>query len=172
MEIRKFKPLFNEIDNIDKGLYAEIDSFIHLLDGISRLTHQCSCLIDYYKKEIIYAYDNPLFVDKSIIQNFASSNIPFLTNPILGIEDETINLYIKSWFDFIDNLPIDERKSYFFQYDYYLDDKLICVSMTPSFLSYDGKPWIVLCTTTVYTSSQAGNALIMKQDPPELWTFS
>ena len=44
--------------------------------------------------------------------------------------------------------------------------------MTPSFLSYDGKPWIVLCTTKVSTSSKAGNAMIMKKDTPELWTFS
>ena len=115
MEIRKFKPLFNDVTDVDKGLYAEINTFIQLLDGISRLTHQCVYMIDYYKKEVIYAYDNPLFLEKCDNDNSKLTHIPFSTNPFSNSDEDIINIYTKSWFEFLDNLPINDRKSYLFQ---------------------------------------------------------
>ena len=68
--------------------------------------------------------------------------------------------------------PINERSKFILQFDYHLDNKLICVNMTPIFISKDGKPWIVLCSTKISTNSSAGNATIYKTQSNNIWNYS
>ncbi|MEG1188288.1 MAG: helix-turn-helix transcriptional regulator [Bacteroidales bacterium] len=129
-------------------------------------------LVDFYKGEILFVSNNPLFLcgltPKEIKELGAAFNQRFVS--------ETDNAFIRkatsSWIQFIEAQSIEERKSYTLQLNYYLDHRLISVSMTPVFLCEDGKPWLVLCNAKVSTHSDSGHAFIFKQNSLKNWDYS
>ena len=50
------------IKSVSESKYKELESYYKLLDGISRITHRCFYLVDFFKGKVLYVSDNPLFL--------------------------------------------------------------------------------------------------------------
>ncbi|MEG2947302.1 MAG: helix-turn-helix transcriptional regulator, partial [Bacteroidales bacterium] len=62
MAVENFKRLPVYVSRVTEHIYNEIDSYIQILEGISRLNNQSMSLVDFYKGEILFVSYNPLFL--------------------------------------------------------------------------------------------------------------
>lgn len=172
MQSRGFKHLPDYISDVFHPLYHEVSSYCELLDGVARLTHQSISLVDFFKGEILYISNNPLFLcgltPKQVREMGPEINQRFVTPE----ENNYLIRVTRSWFQFIEKKPLEERKLYSLQVDYRLNQKPICVKMTPAFLSEEGKPWLLVCHATVSNRSECMPAIIFKYNSIIEWHYS
>lgn len=162
----------NYISDIPESLYKQIESFTFMLDGVARLTNQCFYLIDFYKGEVLYASNNPMLSNKLSAEEILKKGKNFNKLYTSAQEYEQIYEIIRSWLHFIENVPVEERKSHTLQFDYWLIENLICIHLTPIFLCNEGKPWLVLCNAKLSINKESGNAIILKENHQNLWSYS
>lgn len=167
-----FKRIPNLISYIPPSRYDEIDSYIMLLEGVTRLTNQCVYLIDFYKGDLTYLSDNPIFLGGLTVAEAKRRGPSFYRSYITGETNEMTIEIITAWLDFIDQVPIDKRLQFTLSYDYLLEDRYMSVSLTPIFLSAEGKPWLVLCYAKHSTSVKEGNAVIRRNNSRFAWKYS
>ena len=167
-----FKSFPNYILHVNEKIYTELDSYKLLLDGVSRLSNQSIYLIDFYRGDVLYSSVNPLFLSKSELENISLLKNRFDIASNLIDESSQISIFVKSWFDFIESKPIEDKRNYTLQFDYHIEVRLVGVSMTPVFLSLEGKPWIILCSSKISTNSSFGNVLISRNNSRDIWHFS
>lgn len=172
MNINGFKAFPNFINSIEPTVYEDINNYINILEGISRLNNQAIYLIDFYKGKILYVSSNPLFLcglsPEEVKELGASFNIKYVDKQ----NQEIIIKSFKKWFDFLLLQPLEERKNYTLEFDYNLNKKLICVAYTPIYLCKEGKPWIVLSNTKISINSKAGKPIIVNSKTQKIWTYS
>lgn len=172
MSIEGFKQLPNYIATVSDPLYGEIDSYIQILDGVARLTNQSIGLVDLFKGKILYLSNNPLFLCGLTAQEVIEMGPDFNRKFVSEEENKLISEIVKSWLRFIEAEPVEKRKSYSLRFNYYLDHNLICVNMTPAFLSNEGKPWLLICNAKVATHSTSGYAVISEHNSLKNWYYS
>lgn len=161
----------NYISKVYDPIYNELDSLIEIMEGMSRLTHQSIALVDFFKGDIVYISNNPLFLCGLTPQEMKKMGFAFNHKFVSPDENELIMKITVAWFNFIESQPVAERKKYTLQLHYHLQKKLLCVRMTPAFLSHEGRPWLVLCNATVATHSEVGNASILNQNSQSEWLY-
>lgn len=63
-EVRKsdFFTSSNAVSPVPDSEYALVESYVEMLECMSRLTYQSIYVIDYWKKNFLYVSDNPLFL--------------------------------------------------------------------------------------------------------------
>ncbi|MEG1586314.1 MAG: LuxR C-terminal-related transcriptional regulator [Bacteroidales bacterium] len=167
-----FRQLPDYITQVSDPLYKEINSCIQILEGVARLTHQSMSLIDFFKGALLYISDNPLFLCGLTPQEVIDLGVDFNQKYVSRIDNEFIREVTRSWLRFIEAQPLEERITYSLRFNYHLDHRLICVSMTPVFLSADGKPWLVICNAKISTHSNSGHAVIFKDNSLKNWYYS
>lgn len=166
-----FAAFQNYISEVEESTYNDLYMLIQIMDGVARLTNQCVYLVDFYKGEVPYLSYNPIFLcnlDPEDVKRMGSD----FNRKYLRPEDNAMIVEItRAWFRFIEQQPLNMRKHYSIQYDYFLNDKLVCVSMTPAFLSSDGKPWLLICNSKISTHSTPGNVVIFEKNSPYYWKY-
>ncbi|MEG1617340.1 MAG: LuxR C-terminal-related transcriptional regulator [Bacteroidales bacterium] len=172
MPKRGFKRLPDYISEVSEPLYDQIHSYVQILDGVSRITNQSISLIDFFKGEILYVSNNPLFLCGLTPKEVQELGPEFNRRYVPEKDIEYLSRVTQLWFEFIVEKPLEERKYYSLRLDYHLDHKPICVSMTPVFLSKDGKPWLLICNAIISTHSETGHATIFKYNSLTEWSFS
>lgn len=172
MNINGFKGFENYIKDIPEEVYNEFESYIKLLEGISRITNQCICLIDFYKGKILNSSNYQSFTRNNKHEIITNLSLIFNQLHIDEQENKMIKEILVSWFNFFQQIEIEERKLYSLCYDYLLQNRLICMTMTPAFLCNEGKPWIVVCKTSVSTKKKSGNATIYRSQNSKGWRYS
>ena len=172
MTYREYKILVNFISSVDESKYMELDSYFEVLDAAFRVNNQNLYIIDFYKKEISSVSENPIFIFENNKKEIKKVGIRF-KDFFASINDyEVIFDIISSWIKFILEYPVDERKSFSLKFNYCLDKVLLKLTLTPIFLCNDGRPWLVLCSTSISSESKPGKAIIYKKDSPKLWKYN
>lgn len=166
-----FKSYRGYIKHIQEEKYKDIDSYLLILDSISRLTNQCVYLVDFFKGELLYVSDNPLFLAGMNVEEVKELGGSFHTKFASEESFQKVINIVRGWFRFLEQRPLEARCSYSLRYDYELKEKLISVSMTPVFLCEEGKPWLVLATAQGSTNLKCGNALLSRYNSNEIWKF-
>lgn len=166
-----FRSFQDYILDVDESIYKEIDSYIQILDGIRRLSQECIYLVDFYKGKVLYQSDIPIMLC-GLENNIYSADENYRSQFVSEEEDMIIAEILKSWFSFLMKKDIEERKSYYLNYHYHLNNQLICLNMTPVFLSKDGKPWLMLCNVKLSTNSKFDYATIYKFNSSCCWSYS
>ena len=121
---------------------------------------------------MLFRSDNPLFLSGLTTQEVMAAGGTFNTQYVSEGENIMIVKIIKAWFRFLENIPTEEKLLYSIRYDYMLDKTLVNNVMTVAFLSEEGKPWLVTCTSKVSTNSGSGNVRIMKNNSSTIWNYS
>lgn len=169
--INGFKQFPNYITNVPEERYEEIDSYIQMMEALSRITKQPIYLVDFFKGESLYISSNPLFLGGKNVEEVKEMGRTFTKKMVSEKDSEFIFKILKGWFHFLEEQPAKERTRYSLRYDYYLEEKLLSVTMTPVFLCKEYKPWIVLCTAQISTNNKNGNAVTFKHNTSDLWRF-
>lgn len=167
-----FRLFRNYITKVDKSIYKDIYNYYSILDSVTRITSQCLYLIDFYKGELLYVSNNPMFICGLTPQEVKDLREGFNKKFVSEQENKMTNNGIAQWFKFLENQPINERVNYSLNYDYLLNNRMVNTSLTTIFLSDDFKPWLVLGKSKVSTSSKSGNFIIFKSNSNLLWTLS
>ena len=171
--MKGFKSFLNYISDVSEEKYAVLDLYCKLLDSISRTTNQCLYLIDFYKGEVLYVSNNPLFLAGETPEELKLyKGGEFNSKYISKKENKQIANIIGAWFKFLEKCPIEERTLYSLRYDYFMKDMLINACMTPAFLCKEGKAWLVVCNVKISTHSKSGNAVILKENSSTFWKYS
>lgn len=172
MEANGFSSFQNYISEVEESVYKDLDSYEKILNGVAHLTNNYLFLVDFYKGSVLYLSSIPLILCNMSPEEIRLSAGKLNTQFVTPHEYEMINNIIKSWFSFLMDHPIEERKAYSVQFDYHLNKRLLNVSMIPIFLSKEGKPWLIICNVRIPTSSKEGNAKISKNNSTQYWHYS
>ena len=172
MNYRGFKTFSNYIESVPESRYNEIDSYIKILDSYSRISNQCIYLLDFYKGEVIYISYNPQSFVGIDAEDIKDVNRLHKKGYISTDEFELMKHLVKSWFEFLESKPVGERKDYTMQFDYHLNKRLMNINMTPTFLSNEGKPWLVICNSKISTNQTAEKSIIFKLNSTEHWIYN
>ena len=165
-----FSPFEGYVTDINKELYNDIKSLTLLLEGTSRLSYQNIYLLDFHNGDVLYSSRRQVCeVDANIKYPTVLCNNYNNVDP--QERDNSIRI-IKSWYEFLEKRPIDTRLNFTLEFDINISNRLLCVNITPIFLSNDGKPWIMLCLSNTSTNSTSGNATILHKNSQEVWTYS
>ncbi len=172
MPTNGFKRLPDYISDVSHPLYKEVESYVEVLDGVARISNQSLSLVDFFKGKILYLSNNPLFLCGLTPREVIELGSEFNRRYVSAADNEYLFRITRCWFQFIEEKPLEERKLYSLRIDYHLDQKPICVSMTPVFLSKEGKPWLLICNATTSIHSETGYATIFKYNSLTEWSFS
>ncbi|MGL5683747.1 MAG: response regulator transcription factor [Marinifilaceae bacterium] len=171
MSNKGFKAFPNFITHIAANEYDKITPYISLLEGVARISNQCFGLIDFYKGQVLYISNNPMFLhglDNNTVKKLGSDfNKKYVTHR----ENQMTIEIIKAWFTFINEQTHELKKEFSLSYDYHLKDKLINISMSATELCPEGKPWLVISNAKISPNSTAGNATIYKSNSREKWRY-
>lgn len=167
-----FRRFPNFISYIPPSRYDEIESYTALLEGVTRLTNQCVYLIDFYKGDLIYLSDNPMFLGGMSASEVKRRGPSFYRHLITDETNEMVVEIWQKWLDFLDEKSIEKRLQYTLSYDYLLENRYMTVSLTPVFLSAEGKPWLVLCYAKSSIKCKQGNAVIRRSNSRYAWQYS
>ncbi|MGL5681519.1 MAG: response regulator transcription factor [Marinifilaceae bacterium] len=172
MGIKGFNAFQNYISDIENSYYLQLEAFITILEGMARITNDCVYLVDFYKGEVPYISNNPLFLCGMTPAEVQKMGIEFSKTYTPHTDNKMTVELISSWFEFMNNKHLSEKCDYTLSYHYFLQDKLVNAAMTPVFLSKDGKPWLMLCSSKLSTEQTSGNAVIFKMNSKQLWKYS
>lgn len=143
----------NIIGEINSAVYSDVDSYIEILDGMSRLANLNISLLDLHKKEILYTSDSSPFI-------------------IPEKETDMILEIILAWSTFLQHLPIEERKEYSLHFNYHLNNGIVQQSLTPLHLNEEGRAWLVVSISKLSTYGDIGNVVVFKNNTTQTWYYS
>jgi DNA-binding CsgD family transcriptional regulator len=167
-----FDFLPGSIDYIPQEKYEQIAVYVDFIEAFSRLSNQCVYIADMYKGTLPYVSDNPLFLCGLSAIEAAQLGTKF-NDLFVPADDLAQNREIlKKWLEFMDAIPENEKKSYSVSYDYHIQKQLVQVTMTPTFLTDDGKIWITLCKIATSTQHESGNGKIFKKNSSDFWQYN
>lgn len=170
-----FKPLHLKSKPLEKD-YIQVQPYIEFAKSLSQVTYQSIYLVDYYKKGFIYVSDNPIFLcGKTSSQVLHDGYLFYLKN----VPSEDLELLLKiniAGFNFLSNIPENDRLSYSISYDFHLRQRnkhlvLINHKLTPILLDKDANIWIALCIVSLSSNNQAGNIKIRRKGENKLYQF-
>ena len=144
-------------------------NYLETIQAFSRVTYDSIYVIDYEKKGFEYVSDNPLFLSGNTAKEVQDMGYEFYAKYVPQ-DDLALLLKINTiGFDFLDSIPIHERKEYTIVYDFHLlssEGKPILINqkLTPLFLTEEGKIWKAICIVSLSKNQHAGNITINKKD--------
>jgi DNA-binding CsgD family transcriptional regulator len=167
----------NKVIHISDDAYNSVSQIIEDMDAFTRLTYRSFYVIDYYKKNFLYVSDNPLFLCGLAADEVKKMGYSFYINQVVP-EDLSLLLEInKAGFQFLQNIPIEEKKKYTVSYDFHIVNKLsdriqlINHQITPLRLTESGEIWLALCVASVSSNNKSGNITMAKNGLSEYWFF-
>lgn len=142
------------------------------MEGIARINNQCIYIVDFYKGTVWNTSNIPVSLF-GIKESDIEDSRERIREKYVSPEDSLMMVKVtKAWFSFLMEKPLEERELYSLRFDYHLNHHFLRTTMTPVFLSVDGKPWIVLCKINHNHTHKKEKAMIFKHNSALSWSFS
>lgn len=158
-------------DLTDKDIH-QTTNYLEVIEAFARTTYQSIYVIDYETRGFEYVSENPLFLCGKSAKEVTTMGYNFY---FTYVPENDLDLLVKIntiGFDFYEQIPLEERKSYSISYDFHLkndEGKVILINqkLTPLFLTESGKVWKAICFVSLSTQQESGNITITKKDGSE-----
>ncbi|QTE23611.1 response regulator transcription factor [Polaribacter cellanae] len=174
--IDNFFSIQNTVNHISDNDYKQVHDYLEPIRAFARTSYKSIYVIDYQKKCLDYVSDNPLLLCGHTAKEVKEMGYGFYFN-FVPKEDLDLLLKINTvWFNFYDNISLEERKRYTILYDFRLKNKngktiLVNHKLTPLFLTSNGKIWKAICIVSLSSRHHSGNVKIYKQGSNKFWRY-
>ena len=166
----------NAVNNITDEDYQKVDLLVNAAKAFARSTHQCVYIIDYFKKEFLYASENFYYLCGISSERIIDFGYAVFTNLVPEQDQDMLVELNKAGFTLFDTFPIEERMDYTISYDFHIMQgkkaRLINHKLTPLLLTKDGRVWLSLCTISMSARSNPGKIIIRKEKESSYYEYS
>ncbi|NLO70112.1 MAG: helix-turn-helix transcriptional regulator [Porphyromonadaceae bacterium] len=168
----------NRIEYLPEEMYQSINQIIEDIDAFARTTYKSIYLIDYYKQNLPYVSDNPLFLCGKSPEEVQKMGYHFFLDRTTREDLEMLLEVNRAGFEFASRLPDDEKMLYTIGYDFHIIHQvtgrktLIYQQITPLRLTDEGKVWLALCTASVSSRANSGNVEIFTKKLGRYYTYN
>ncbi len=174
-EIGDFFLSTNSVGNISDDEYKKVELLINAAKAFARSTYQCIYIIDYFKREFLYASENLALLCGQPIDKILSFGYNLYLDHVPKKEVEMLLEINEKGFDLFQKIPLCERKDYSIQYDFHLTNGrkayLIHHTLTPLVMTLDGKIWLALCTISMSSRSKPGHIIMKKENSKKYYEY-
>lgn len=141
------------------------------------LQYKTIYVIDYYRKNFLYISDNPFFLCGMPADKVKEMGYEFY---IRQVPDSDLSLLLeinKAGFLFTKSVPVEHLLEYTLSYDFHIKQPsgqtmLINHKITPLRLTKEGKIWLIFCSVSFSSRTNAGNLEIMRKGCNTRWTYN
>lgn len=166
----------NRIEHPENLDYSRVNEYISAAEAFARSTYQSIYIIDYFLKKFLYVSPNPMVLCELTPEQMMEINYRFYLEYVPTDEQDMLVTLNKVGFDFYNNIPVEERKEWYIQYDFHVINNgkkvLINHKLTPLALTPDGRVWLALCVVAASTHSGPGQIEIHRSGSPEYFEFN
>lgn len=166
----------NEVHNVTEDEYRNIKLLIDAVKSFARSTYKSVYIIDYFKKDFLYVSDNLSYLCNETPERIKEFGYKFYTDFVPEEEQEMLLEVNQKGFEFFEKLPIGERKEWSITYDFHIMNgkrkRLVNHTLTPIFLTNDGRMWLGLCTISLSAKNKPGNIRMKKADDSSYYEYS
>ena len=166
----------NAVKNITDEDYQKVDLLVNAAKAFARSTHQCVYIIDYFKKEFLYASENFYNLCGISSDKIKDFGYGFFTNLVPEQDQDMLVELNKAGFTLFETFPIEERMDYTISYDFHIiqgkKNRLINHKLTPLLLAKDGRIWLSLCTISMSARNNPGKIIIRKEKESFYYEYS
>ena len=174
--IDKFFIPDNEVKLSDELDYSRVDEYIRAAEAFSRSTYQSVYIIDYFKRNFLYVSPNPMFLCGLSPEEVMKLGYRFYLEYVPEDELPLLLDLNRAGFAFKSNIPIEERKDCYIQYDFHIlnDGHPILVNhkLTPLALTSDGNIWLALCVVSASNHSTPGHIEIHRVGSSDFYEYN
>lgn len=178
IKVKDFFIKENRIDEIPEEAYNAVATILEDIDAFARTTYRSVYVIDYYRQNFLYVSENPLFLCGMDASEVRQLGYKFYINQV---PSEDLNLLLEAnsvGFQFIQNIPIKEKKNYTISYDFHIINslsqkkQLINHQITPLRLTENGQVWFGLCTASISSGNRFGELVMSKYKSKQFWIYN
>ena len=166
----------NEVKLPEELDYARVGEYISSAEAFSRSTYQSVYIIDYFKRNFLYVSPNPMFLCGLSPEEMKELGYRFYLEYVPEDEQSLLLDLNRAGFAFQSNIPVDERKDWYIQYDFHILNAghpiLINHKLTPIALTSDGRIWLALCVVSASTHTIPGHIRIHRVGSPEYFEYN
>lgn len=164
----------NIIGKVSEQDTWQLNNHLEVVKAFARLTYESIYIIDYKEMAFDYVSSNPIFLAGFTAEEVKQLGYEFYFRCVPEQDLQLLTLINDLGFDFLEKLPIEEKKLYSITYDFHLgNDKakkvLINHKLTPLFLTAEGKMWKAMCVVSLSHHQTAGNVEIHKEGSSVKW---
>ncbi|MFI3298055.1 MAG: helix-turn-helix transcriptional regulator [bacterium] len=156
----------NNVNDITGEDYNNICLLTDTVESFARSTYKSIYIIDYFRKDFLYLSDNLPYLLGITKEEIKKLGYNIYTSYVPKEEQEMLLEINKAGFDFFDNLPVEERKKWIINYDFNIlngrHKRLINHTITPIYLTKEGRIWLGLCTIALSANNKPGNIMMKK----------
>lgn len=157
----------NAVHGVTEKDYEKLGLLINAVKAFARSTYQSVYVIDYFREGFAYVSENLTYLCGHPAEKIKEFGYELYINHVPERDLEMLKEINKKGFDFINELPVEERTEYSITYDFHLTNgrkqRLVSHRITPLVLTDDGKVWQALCTVAMSAHDKPGN-IIMKRE--------
>lgn len=150
----------NEVRLPEELDYSLVNEYISVADAFSRSTYQSVYIIDYFQRKFLYVSQNSLFLCGLTPEQMKELSYRFYLEYVPEDEQALLLEFNRAGFEFYNNLPMEEKKEWYIQYDFHLLNNkrpiLIHHKLTPLALTSDGRIWLALCVVSSSNHTEPG----------------
>ena len=166
----------NEVKLPEELDYSRVSEYVRSAEAFSRSTYQSVYIIDYFKQNFLYVSPNPMFLCGLSPQQMKDLGYRFYLQYVPEEEQSLLLALNKAGFDFYNNIPVDERKSWYISYDFHIINAgrkiLVNHKLTPLALTSDGRIWLALCVVSAATHTDAGHIEMHRVGSPDFFEYN
>lgn len=164
----------NVIANVSEEDALQLHNYLEAVKAFARLTYESIYIIDYQGMTFDYVSPNPIFLAGFTAAEVEKLGYEFYFRCVPPQDLELLTLINDLGFDFLEKVPVQERKQYSISYDFHLGNGkaknvLINHKLTPLFLTEEGKMWKAMCAVSLSHNQTAGNVEIHKEGSLAKW---
>jgi len=164
------------IDKIDEQEYARKDIYIETVASFSRSFYQPIFVVDFYKQDLLYVSGNLRYLCGLSGEQLKASPNTLYFDFVPEDEEEILKEIVFKALELFESFPIEERKDWVLSYDFHLKfgvrKRLIQHQITPLRLTEDGRLWLALCSFSIASRKEIGNATMRRYEHQDYFMYS
>lgn len=177
VDIQNFFISANAVPQIPAGSYGKLAGLKDYIDAIGRLTYKGIYVVDYYRKNFLYVYDNPLFLCGYSAEEVHDMGFSFYNRVI---PDDSLNRLLRinaMGSRFIRKVPSAEVRNYSISYTFKAfhrltkKQQLLHHQLTPLRVLDNGEVWLALCLVSIPTETDQDRVRIYNHATHQSWHF-
>lgn len=166
----------NEVKLPEELNYSRTEDYIRVAEAFSRSTYQSVYIIDYFKQNFLYVSPNPMFLCCLSPKEMKELGYRFYLEYVPDNEQSLLLDINRAGFAFHKNIPVDERKDWYIQYDFHIINNghpiLINHKLTSLALTSDGRVWLALCVVSASNHTTPGHIEMHRVGSPDFFEFN
>ncbi len=166
----------NEVKLPEELDYSRAEEYIRSAEAFSRSTYQSVYIIDYFKHNFLYVSPNPMFLCGLTPEQMKELGYRFYLEYVPQDEQPLLLDLNHAGFSFYSNIPVEERKDWFIQYDFHIINGghpiLVNHKLTPIATTSDGRIWLALCVVSTSNHTTPGHIEMHRVGSQEYFEYN